>query len=173
MSNLLGITQVDPIPFGLIFERFYNAGRNSPGKISWPDIDFDIPKEAREDTIEYIKNKYGENNVGQIITFQKLKGKAALTRVMTARGNISFAEQKSITKCLQDEAKVSDELKGIEEEYGYSSSILWALENTPDKLKQWCYIGDNGKLEEWQKYLNKLFELSIPKRLLVNMLLEL
>ena len=158
VSNLLGITQVDPIPFGLIFERFYNAGRNSPGKISWPDIDFDIPKEAREETIEYIKNKYGEENVGQIITFQKLKGKAALTRVMSARGNISFAEQKAITKCLQDEAKVSDELKGIEEEYGYSSSILWALENTPQKLKEWCYIGDNGKLEG---RMAKIFEQAI------------
>lgn len=158
VSNLLGITQVDPIPYSLIFERFYNAGRNSPGKISWPDIDFDIPKAAREEAIEYIKNKYGENNVGQIITFQTLKGKAALTRVMSARGNISFAEQKAITKCLQDEAKVSDELKDIEEEYGYSSSILWALENTPQKLKQWCYIGDNGQLEG---RMAKIFEQAI------------
>jgi len=158
VSNLLGITQVDPIPYNLIFERFYNAGRNAPGKISWPDIDFDIPKAAREETIEYIKNRYGENNVGQIITFQTLKGKAALTRVMSARGNISFAEQKAITKCLQDEAKVSDELKDIEEEYGYSSSILWALENTPQKLKQWCYIGKDGKLEG---RMSKIFEQAI------------
>ncbi|NVM34830.1 MAG: DNA polymerase III subunit alpha [Candidatus Lokiarchaeota archaeon] len=146
VSNLLSITQVDPIPYNLIFERFYNAGRNAPGKISWPDIDFDIPKAAREETIEYIKNKYGEENVAQIITFQKLKGKAALTRTMAARGNISFEEQKAITKCLPEPASVSDELQDIEEEYGYSSSIIWALENTPDKLKNWCYLKDN-KLE--------------------------
>jgi DNA polymerase-3 subunit alpha len=158
VSNLLGITQVDPIPYNLIFERFYNAGRNAPGKISWPDIDFDIPKAAREETIEYIRNKYGENNVAQIITFQTLKGKAALTRVMTARGNITFDEQKAITKCLQDESKVSDELPDIEEEYGYSSSILWALEHTPDKLKQWCYLSDDGKLEG---KMAKIFEQAI------------
>ncbi|NVM35966.1 MAG: DNA polymerase III subunit alpha [Candidatus Lokiarchaeota archaeon] len=147
VSNLLSVTQVDPIPYNLIFERFYNAGRNAPGKISWPDIDFDIPKAAREETIEYIKNKYGEENVAQIITFQKLKGKAALTRTMAARGNISFEEQKAITKCLPEPASVSDELQDIEEEYGYSSSIIWALENTPDKLKNWCYLGKDNKLE--------------------------
>ncbi len=147
VSDLLGITQVDPIPYNLLFERFYNAGRNSPGKVSWPDIDFDIPKAAREETIEYIRNKYGEDNVAQIITFQTLKGKAALTRVMSARGNISFDEQKAITKCLLDEAKVVDELHDIEEEYGFSSSILWALENHREQLKPWCYLSDEGKLE--------------------------
>lgn len=158
VADLLNITQVDPIPYDLIFERFYNAGRNSPGKISWPDIDFDIPKAAREETIQYIRNKYGEDQVGQIITFQTLKGKAALTRTMAARGNISFLEQKAITKCLLDESKVSDDLQDIEDEYGYSSSILWALENTPDKLKDWCYLGKDGKLEG---KLSKIFEQAI------------
>jgi len=158
VSNLLGITQVDPIPYHLIFERFYNAGRNAPGKISWPDIDFDIPKAAREETIEYIRQKYGEENVAQIITFQTLKGKAALTRTMAARGSISFDEQKAITKVLPEPASVSDELKDIENEYGYSSSILWALENTPGKLKAWCHIGDDGKLEG---KMAKVFEQAI------------
>jgi DNA polymerase-3 subunit alpha len=158
VSYLLGITQIDPIPFKLLFERFYNTGRNAPGKISWPDIDFDIPKAAREGAIEYTKDKYGEDNVSQIITFQTLKGKAALTRTMTARGNISFAEQKEITKCLLDESKVADELKGIEEEYGFSSSILWALENRAKDLKEWCYLGEDGQLEG---RLAKIFEQAI------------
>ncbi len=158
VSDLLGITQVDPIPYSLIFERFYNAGRNAPGKISWPDIDFDVPKAARDETVEYIRNKYGEDNVAQIITFQTLKGKASLTRVMTARGNISFDEQKAITRCLIDEASVADELKGIEQEYGFSSSIIWALENVPEKLKNWCYLGEGGKLEG---RLAKVFEQAI------------
>jgi DNA polymerase-3 subunit alpha len=158
VSNLLGITQVDPIPYNLIFERFYNAGRNAPGKISWPDIDFDIPKFAREETIEYIREKYGEDKVAQILTFQTLKGKAALTRTMAARGNISFEEQKAITKCLPEPATISDELQDIEDEYGYSSSILWALENTPQKLKNWCFMGEDGKLEG---KLAKIFEQAI------------
>jgi len=147
VADLLGITQVDPIPYDLIFERFYNAGRNSPGKISWPDIDFDIPKAAREKTIEYMRDKYGEESVAQIITFQTLKGKASLTRVMSALGDVSFDEQKMITKCIMDESKVSDDLKGIEEEYGFSSSIIWSLENTPEKLKDWCKINKDGELE--------------------------
>jgi len=158
VSNLLGITQVDPIKYNLIFERFYNAGRNSPGKISWPDIDFDIPKIARDDTINYIKDKYGEYNVAQIQTFQKLKGRASLTRVMAARGNIGFAEQKEITKCIPEEHKVTDELKEIEDEHGFSSSILWALEYNSKAVKPWCHLGKDGKLEG---PMAKIFEQAI------------
>lgn len=145
VSYLIGITKVDPIKYGLVFERFYNAGRNAPGKISWPDIDFDVPKFARAEAIEYIRNKYGASNVAQIITFQQLKGKSSLTRVFAAHG-VSFEEQKAITKNLIDESKISDELGDIEEEYGYSSGILWALENMPHKLKEWCEMDKDGKL---------------------------
>lgn len=147
ISNLLGITQVDPIPYDLMLSRFYNTGRNTPGKISWPDIDFDIPKRARDEAIEHVRTKYGEDKVAQIITFQTLAGKAALTRVMQSRGNIDFAEQKALTKHIEDTSKIADELKGIEDEYGVSSPIMWALENKRGKLKEWCYIGKDGKLE--------------------------
>jgi DNA polymerase-3 subunit alpha len=147
VSRLLDIVKVDPIKYHLLFERFYNAGRNEPGKVSWPDIDFDIPKCAREETVEYIRNKYGHDNVAQIITFQTLKGKAALKRVMQADGKLDFAEQNAITHCLLDQSKVEDELPDIEEEYGFSSSILWALENTPEKLEDWCTIGKDNNLE--------------------------
>lgn len=148
VSYLLGITQIDPIPYNLVFSRFYNAGRNTAEKVSLPDIDFDVPKEARDGTIEDIRTKYGEENVAQIITFQTLKGRAALTRVMSAHGTLSFEEQKAITKCLPEEAKVVDELKGIEEEYGYSSSILWALEHNADEFKKLgCSLNSDGELE--------------------------
>jgi DNA polymerase III subunit alpha len=145
VSYLLDITQIDPIPYNLVFERFYNPGRNTPGKISWPDIDFDIPKESGEKALNYIREKYGDQNVAQIITFQTLKGRAALKRVMAARGDISFSEQNFITSSLVDENKIADELEEIEKEYGYASAILWALENNASKLKRWCEI-DNGKL---------------------------
>lgn len=158
VSYLLGITKINPIPYNLVFERFYNAGRNAPGKISWPDIDFDVPKEARPKVIEYIRNKYGKDNTAQIITFQTMKGRSALKRVMAARGNISFDEQNAITKYIMDEAKVADELQDIEEEYGFSSTILWALEHDADKLKDWCYINDEGKLEG---RFSKIFEQAI------------
>jgi len=92
VSYLIDITQIDPIPADLLFERFYNAGRNSPGKISWPDIDIDVPKEARPKVIEYVRDKYGEDNVAQIVTYTTLKGRSALKRVMHAVGGISFTE---------------------------------------------------------------------------------
>jgi len=158
VSYLLGITQIEPIRYNLIFERFYNAGRNTPGKISWPDIDFDVPKAARDEIVEYVRNKYGADNVAQIVTFQTLKGRASLKRVMSARGNISFDEQNAITKNIVDESKIADELGDIKAEYGISSVILWALENNSGKLKEWCTIGEGGKLEG---RMAKIFEQAI------------
>ena len=51
-------------------------------RISMPDIDIDVPKEAREKVIEYMKKKYGKSNVAQIVTYQTLQGRSALKRVM-------------------------------------------------------------------------------------------
>jgi DNA polymerase-3 subunit alpha len=158
VSYLMDITKIDPIPYELIFERFYNAGRNAGGRVSMPDIDIDVPKCGREDIISYIKKKYGKDNVAQIITFQTLKGRAALKRVMAARGNISFDEQNAITSHLLDESKIADELQDMRDELGTSSVISWALENKSDKLKDWCYVDDNGNL---QGKFAKIFEQAI------------
>jgi len=147
VSYLMDITQIDPIPYNLIFERFYNAGRNAGGRVSMPDIDIDVPKHARGDIMEYIRGRYGNDNVAQIVTFQTLKGRASLKRVMGARGNIGFDEQNAITSHILDESKIVDELQDMKEELGTSSIIWWALENKADKLKEWCEIGDDGKLE--------------------------
>ena len=155
VSYLIGITQIDPVKYDLVFERFYNAGRNTDTRISMPDIDIDVPKEAREKVIEYIKQRYGTDNVAQIVTYQTLQGRSALKRVMQARGNISFAEQNEITKHIMDEAKIADELQDMKEELGESSLILWALKNRKKQLKDWCEIGENGKLEG---KLSKVFE---------------
>jgi DNA polymerase-3 subunit alpha len=158
VSYLLDITKIDPIRHDLIFERFYNAGRNAGGRVSMPDIDIDVPKQARNDIIDYIKQKYGEDNVAQIVTFQTLKGRAALKRVMAARGNIGFSEQNAITSHILDEARISDELQDMKDELGTSSVITWALENREDKLKEWCYVDDNGNL---QGKFAKIFEQAI------------
>jgi len=155
VSYLLGITQIDPIKHGLVFERFYNAGRNTEDRISMPDIDIDVPKMAREKVIDHIKNEYGTNNVAQIVTYQTLQGRSALKRVMQARGNISFGEQNEVTKHIMDESKIADELQDMKEELGESSLILWALKNRRAELKDWCEIGDDGKLEG---KMSKIFE---------------
>ena len=145
VSYLIDITQIDPIPADLLFERFYNAGRNSPGKISWPDIDIDVPKEARPKVIEYIREKYGEENVAQIVTYTTLKGRSALKRVMTAIGGISFTEQNAMTKYILDEAKIADELQEMKEELGTSSIIRWCIENNPKRFKDWVEIDKDGE----------------------------
>jgi DNA polymerase-3 subunit alpha len=155
VSYLLGITQIDPIKHGLVFERFYNAGRNTDGRISMPDIDIDVPKIAREKVIDYIKGEYGTGNVAQIVTYQTLQGRSALKRVMQARGNISFAEQNEVTKHIMDEAKIADELQDMKEELGESSLILWALKNRKEQLKDWCELSDDGSLEG---KMSKIFE---------------
>ena len=158
VSHLIGITQIDPVPYRLIFERFYNAGRNSKGNVSMPDIDIDVPKHSRTDIIKYIQNKYGNDNVAQIITFQTLKGRASLKRVMAARGNISFDEQNAITSHILDEAKIADELQDMRDELGTASVITWALENKQDKLKDWCELDSKG---DTQGKLSKIFEQAI------------
>lgn len=158
VSYLIGITSIDPIKYNLLFDRFYNAGRNTADHISMPDIDVDVPIDKRESIIEYIKNRYGKDKVSQMITFNTIKGRGALKDVLRVYGNISFDEMNKITKNIPDEAKISDELQQMKEDTGEASIIRWALENNSDKLKEWCYIDENNKL---QGPLAKRFEQAI------------
>ena len=72
----LEITDLDPIKFGLLFERFLN-----PERVSMPDFDIDFCQERRDEVIKYVKEKYGEEKVAQIITFGKLQARAVLRDV--------------------------------------------------------------------------------------------
>lgn len=138
ISYLIGITRVDPIPYNLLFSRFYNSSR----KGSLPDIDVDVPAEHRDEIIEYIKDKYGRANVSQMATFGRLQGRSALKEVMRVEDSVSFAEMNEITKALPNEAEIADEL----EEMDSDSIILWALINTPKKLEKWCKLNEDGSL---------------------------
>tara|TARA_B100001778_G_scaffold92184_1_gene75251 strand:- start:21445 stop:23325 length:1881 start_codon:yes stop_codon:yes gene_type:complete len=146
VSYLIGITSIDPIKYNLIFERFYNSGRNTKDRVSMPDIDVDVPINKREDVISYIKNKYGNDKVSQMITYNTMKGRGALKEVLRVYGNINFEEMNRITKNIPDEAKIADELQEMKEITGESSIIRWALENNVDRLKEWCYIDESGQL---------------------------
>ena len=75
-AYVLRITEIDPIPYGLLFERFLN-----PERISLPDVDCDFCKERRDEVIRYIKERYGDENVTQIITFGTMKARAAIRDV--------------------------------------------------------------------------------------------
>ena len=72
----LQITELDPIKWGLLFERFLN-----PERVSMPDFDIDFCQDRRDEVINYIKNKYGQENVAQIITFGSLQARAAIRDV--------------------------------------------------------------------------------------------
>jgi DNA polymerase-3 subunit alpha len=76
VAYTLGITELDPIKYNLIFERFLN-----PERISMPDIDIDICQERRHELIEYVGKKYGRDRVAQIITFGTMKARAAIRDV--------------------------------------------------------------------------------------------
>jgi len=159
VSYLVGITDIDPMKYDLLFERFYNAGRNTKDRISMPDIDIDIPIDKREQVLEYIKSKYGHSKVSQMITFNTMKGRGALKDVLRVYGNISFDEMNTITKFIPDEAKIADELQEMKEDTGEASIIRWALENNTDKLKEWCYVSEeDGTLSG---PLSKRFEQAI------------
>lgn len=137
-SHMLDIVSVDPIPYGLLFERFYNASRTG----SLPDIDLDVPSEHREEIIQYIKDKYGERRVSQMATFGTLMGRSALKEVLRAEGEISFAEVNDITEFIPDEAEISDELEEMENK----SIILWALQNRAAKFEKWVTLKEDGSL---------------------------
>lgn len=145
ISYLLGITQIDPIEFDLLFERFYNAGRNTDDHISLPDIDMDIPAEKRDEVIEYIKDRYGHENVSQMLTFGRLQGRSAIKEVLRANEACGFSEMNEITKYIPDEAAISDQLQEMDEDE--RSIIMWALINNADDLRDFCYINTNGELD--------------------------
>lgn len=138
MSYLLGITQIDPLKYDLIFERFYSAAR----KNVLPDIDIDIPKKARDILIQYVFNKYGQNYTAQVATYQTLMGRAALKAVFRALDSCTFAEMNEITKHLEDKAKIADELQEMKDNGLQPSVILWALDNRPARFKQYCTLNE-------------------------------
>ena len=151
VSYLIGVTQVDPIEHGLIFERFYNAGRNTEDHISLPDIDIDVPATKRDETIDYIREKYGRDKVGQMVTFGRLQGRSALKEVLRMNQACSYDEMNVITKSLPHEHEISDQLADM----GGQSVIEWALANQPDTLRDYCRLNDDGTLEG---DYSKLFE---------------
>ncbi len=78
IAYLLGITSIDPLRYDLLFERFLNPGR---AKVSLPDIDLDFADRRRDEVIHYIADKYGKDNVAQIITFGTMAARAAIRDV--------------------------------------------------------------------------------------------
>lgn len=104
---LLGITEIDPIHYGLLFERFINVDRIEP-----PDIDVDISQVKRQEVLNYIKNEYGNDRVAQIIAFGSIKAKACVRDVFRVL-QLGIAETNTICKMIPDffEGTVDDVFK--------------------------------------------------------------
>jgi DNA polymerase III subunit alpha len=101
VSYLLGITDLDPLTYDLLFERFLN-----PARISMPDIDIDFSVEGRERVIEYVADKYGRDRVAQIATFGTIKARQALrdaARVM----DVPYGEADRIAKLIPNDPKIT------------------------------------------------------------------
>lgn len=144
ISYLIGITQIDPIEYDLLFERFYNAGRNTQDHISLPDIDIDIPGVKRDEIIQYLKSKYGHEHVSQMCTFGRLQGRSAIKEVLRVNEACGFSEMNEITRFIPDEAAISDQLAEMDEEE--RSIIKWSLLHNSEELRDYCYVSEDGSL---------------------------
>ena len=96
----LHITNIDPIQYGLLFERFLN-----PERVSMPDIDIDFCYERREEVIDYVKRKYGEKNVCQIITFGTMAARAVIRDVGRVL-KMSYGEVDKIAKLVPSQLNI-------------------------------------------------------------------
>ena len=101
VAYVLGITDIDPLQYGLIFERFLNPDRVSP-----PDIDIDFCETRRGEVLEYVRQKYGERRVAQIITFGKLKAKSVVRDVGRVMG-WSYRDADRIAKMIPNELNIT------------------------------------------------------------------
>ena len=132
VTYIIGITDIDPLTFDLLFERFLN-----PERVSMPDIDTDFADRDRGRVIQYVTDKYGKECVGQIITYGMLKSKAVITDVARVLG-LPPAEAKQITKLFPQrtlnfslkQAWTGKDKKGNNLEDGYSPEPLQAMINS-------------------------------------------
>jgi DNA polymerase-3 subunit alpha len=109
VAYALGITDIDPLKYNLLFERFLN-----PERVSMPDFDVDFCFERRGEVIDYVIDKYGKDKVGQIITFGTLGAKAVLRDVARVL-DIPYAEADKISKLVPNDLKITID-KAIEAE---------------------------------------------------------
>ncbi|MFZ1289677.1 MAG: DNA polymerase III subunit alpha, partial [Melioribacteraceae bacterium] len=127
----LGITNVNPLEYDLLFERFLN-----PSRKSMPDIDIDFADDQRGEVIDYVKEKYGENSVSQIITFNRLSSKAVLRDVARVL-NIPIPSVNNITKWIPSK-------------FGRVFTIDQALDEVPEL--RWVNDSDDENIQNLIKY---------------------
>ena len=128
IAYVLGITDIDPLRYGLIFERFLNPERISP-----PDIDVDFCMERRGEVIEYVRQKYGERAVSQIVTFGTLGAKSVIRDVGRVLG-WSYGDGDRVAKMIPNELNI--DLQGAKEK---NPELAAAIENEAPVRQLWDY----------------------------------
>lgn len=124
VAYLLGITDIDPLRYSLLFERFLN-----PERVTMPDIDVDFCYVRRPEVIEYVKRRYGEDHVAQIAAFDTLAAKGALRDVGRAL-NMSFNEVSKVTKLIPPELGIT-----IPEAIEKSRELRYMYMDSPEMKK--------------------------------------
>ena len=149
VSYALGITGLDPIVFGLLFERFLN-----PERISMPDIDLDFDERRRSEMIQYATTKYGDDRVAQIITYGTIKSKQAIkdsTRVL----GYPYVLGEKLTKSLPPSVMGKDiSLAGVfdvnDDRYGEASELRALYDSDPDSKRIVdTALGIEGLKRQW------------------------
>ncbi len=142
VAYCIGITDVEPLQYDLLFERFLN-----PDRVSMPDFDIDFCTERREETIEYVREKYGRENVCQIITFGTMAAKNSIKDVGRVL-NVPYSETDKLTKIMDGKSSIGDLLgRRIE-----SATEKWQNETDPDKKGSYL-----KELDELRSVKNKEF----------------
>jgi len=124
----LKITDIDPISYGLIFERFLN-----PERISMPDIDMDFCQARRQEVIDYVVRKYGRANVAQIITFGKLLAKGVIRDVARVL-DMPYSQADAMAKLIPDELKIT-----LKDAWEKEPKIKELCEMDPKAARVWEY----------------------------------
>lgn len=134
MAYLTNITNIDPLAYDLLFERFLN-----PDRISMPDIDTDFADTRREDVIKYVSEKYGSDHVAQIVTFGTMAARAAIRDVGRALG-LPYSYCDKISKMIPMAMNLNDALAKVPElktEYKNSADCKELIDNAK-KLEGCC-----------------------------------
>jgi DNA polymerase III subunit alpha len=127
VSYALGITNIDPLKYDLLFERFLN-----PDRVSMPDIDIDFADNKRDLVIEYVKNKYGAESVSQIITFGTLSARAVLKDVGRVIG-VPLSMVESITKQIP---VIQGKVTPLAEVIETNPDLKWVKDSPDQKIRE-------------------------------------
>ena len=134
VAYAMGITELNPLKHGLIFERFLN-----PERISMPDIDVDFDERRRDEVIEYVKHKYGSDKISQVVTYGVIKAKQSLKDSSRVMG-YPYAVGDRLTKAMPPSVQGKDiSIKGIfnpaDERYGEAEEFRKLHAEDPDAQK--------------------------------------